>query len=245
MLVFECQPVIYKSSCMFRKFWYELFQKGRSLKFCWEVICFVYAPTLTPNSVTSLPPPQPTITTTSAYSCSSLLNLLDRPQTPLLPHLFLPALHLLLRLLILLGMPPFSVVFLPLRAVKNIKWSIKHKQFASLAVFPQQGSWKFQEETDRQTDRLSLSRPPAESLTTDQKEKMGQASVLLALITQQSLNKATSAQLPILLLLLLLLSPFSVSSTTFSSVVHPPSHQWILKICILRALSWKNTKHTE
>lgn len=190
-------------------------------------------------------PPSPSTHHHHHLSCSSLLNLLDRPQTPLLPHLFLPALHLLLRLLILLGMPPFSVVFLPLRAVKNIKWSIKHKQFASLAVFPQQGSWKFQEETDRQTDRLSLSRPPAESLTTDQKEKMGQASVLLALITQQSLNKATSAQLPILLLLLLLLSPFSVSSTTFSSVVHPPSHQWILKICILRALSWKNIKHTE
>lgn len=55
------------------------------------------------------------------------------------------------------------------------------------------------------SDRQTGPDPLPVFLTADQKEKMGQASIRLSLITQQCLNKATSAQSPIRLLLFKLL----------------------------------------
>lgn len=109
-------------------------------------------------------------------------------------------------------MPNFSSVLdicssLPfhLFALHNIStdttWQQHHQQRRVFQMDPQTEGW------------TGLDPLPV-SLTADQKEKMGQASVSLSLITQQCLNKATSARsAPLLLLVKLLhLFPFNSSS---------------------------------
>lgn len=67
---------------------------------------------------------------------------------------------------------------------------------------------------DPQTEGRTGLDPLPVSLTADQKEKMGQASVSLSLITQQCLNKATSARSAPLLLLVKLLHLLSFTSSS-------------------------------
>lgn len=67
---------------------------------------------------------------------------------------------------------------------------------------------------DPQTEGRTGLDPLPVALTADQKEKMGQASVSLSLITQQCLNKATSAQSAPLLLLVKLLHLLSFTSSS-------------------------------